>query len=154
ACPAPPSPTPWASALPLDPCLPTRLCLNRLPAMHQCALGHLEEKVVAPRCPGLLFRPGDGHAFEMTEQECPHTAGGHDHNWARARRRGANLFHCASDTGLGVDGTLPAADMLAWPGKEGIGGCFKLRLRQVPRGRAIIFPQRGDWMKRQTERCG
>jgi hypothetical protein len=87
-----------------------------------------------PRCPWLLFRPGDGHAFEMTEQERPHTAMEHDDNWARARRSGRNMFHCTYDTGLGVDGTLASADALAWPGKEGLGDRFKLRLWQVPSG--------------------
>src|SRR5438128_634566 len=41
--------TPCVPALLLDHCPTTGLLLNRLPAVHKSALGHVEEQVVAPR---------------------------------------------------------------------------------------------------------
>ena len=67
-------------ARPLDSCHPTGLPVNRLPAVNQRTRWHVEQEVIAPRCAWLLFRPGDGHALEMAEQERPHPAMGHHHN--------------------------------------------------------------------------
>ena len=120
ACLAPPSQTPWASAHPsLRTPVPRAYALSsssRRPG-DPLASGRGNS---SPRDSWLLGRTGDRHPGEMAEQQSPHPAMGHHRNGARPRRRGRQMCHGASNTGLGVDGALPSTYALVGPGKEGV----------------------------------